>query len=78
MKIKVRIGVMIKFGLLSYLFRANGDGTHIACVTYGTRAQKEFTFNDVSVQTKEKALKRIDKIKYTRTYISICTKQMPC
>jgi hypothetical protein len=71
MKIKVKIGVMNE--LFSYPFRANGDGTHIACVTYGTRAQEEFTFNDGSVRTKEKALKRIDKIYYRGGLEYSCT-----
>lgn len=55
--------------VLVHIFRKNGDGTHIACVTYGTQAETQFTFNDASVETLEKALKRIDKIRYTRTYI---------
>ena len=46
--------------------RANGDGTHIACVTYGTRAENQFTFNAAEVQTLDKALNRIDRIQYTR------------
>ena len=53
---------------LVHMFRENGDGTHIACVTYGTQAEKQFTFNDASVQTLEKALKKIERIKYTRMY----------
>jgi hypothetical protein len=54
--------------LLSYSFRENGDGTHIACVTYGTRAQRQFAFNEDDVNTEKKALKKIDQIQYTRTY----------
>ncbi len=69
-----RIELVIQFKCLTtflFPFSANGDGTHIACVTYGTRAKTEFTFNEAAVQTKEKALKKIDKIIYTSTYFQI-------
>ncbi|XP_028411074.1 complement factor B-like isoform X2 [Dendronephthya gigantea] len=42
------------------------DGTRIACVTYGTRADVQFTFTSASVETKNDALKKIREIKYTR------------
>ena len=44
--------------------RANGDGTHIACVNYGTRTRVEFKLNEDAVDSKEKTLKKIEQIDY--------------
>lgn len=41
-------------------------------MTYGTRAETQFSFNDASVQTLDLALKTIGEIKYTRTYTFTC------
>ena len=47
-----------------YLFLHRSDGTQIALVTFGTQARLYFNLGDAAVDTTEKAIEAIDRVKY--------------
>lgn len=47
-----------------YLFLHRSDGTQIALVTFGTEARLYFNLGDAAVDTTEKAIEAIDRVKY--------------
>ena len=48
----------------NYLFVHRSDGTQIALVTFGTEARLYFNLGDAAVDTTEKAIEAIDRVKY--------------
>ena len=48
----------------NYLFLRRSDGTHIALVTFGTEARLYLKLGDAAVDTTEKTIEAIDRVKY--------------